>query len=58
VQASESGRIVSGIAGFDEVLGGGLVPGAVCLVAGDPGVGKSTLLLQAAQALGARLKVL
>jgi DNA repair protein RadA/Sms len=58
VKASESGRIKSGIVGLDEVLGGGFVPGAVCLVAGDPGVGKSTLLLQVARAVGARLKVL
>jgi DNA repair protein RadA/Sms len=58
VKASESGRIKSGIAGLDEVLGGGIVPGAVCLLAGDPGVGKSTLLLQVARAVGAGLKVL
>ena len=58
VIATESGRIKSGIAGLDEVLGGGFVPGAVCLVAGDPGVGKSTLLLQVAQAVGSKLKVL
>jgi DNA repair protein RadA/Sms len=58
VRASESGRIKSGIAGLDEVLGGGIVPGAVCLLAGDPGVGKSTLLLQVARAVGAGLRVL
>ncbi len=44
---------------FDRVLGGGLVPGSLVLVAGDPGVGKSTLLLQAASAYAARgLRVL
>lgn len=44
---------------FDRVLGGGLVPGSVVLVAGDPGVGKSTLLLQAASAYaGTGLQVL
>jgi DNA repair protein RadA/Sms len=41
-------RIVIGIAEFDRVTGGGLVPGSALLVGGDPGIGKSTLLLQAA----------
>lgn len=41
-------RAASGIAELDRVLGGGLVPGSAVLVAGDPGIGKSTLLLQAA----------
>lgn len=41
-------RLSSGIAELDRVLGGGLVPGAAALVGGDPGIGKSTLLLQAA----------
>ncbi|OCX67145.1 DNA repair protein RadA [Thioclava sp. SK-1] len=40
-------RSVSGMAEFDRVLGGGLVPGSAILVGGDPGIGKSTLLLQA-----------
>ncbi len=40
-------RIVTGISEFDRVLGGGLVPGSVTLIGGDPGIGKSTLLLQA-----------
>ncbi len=39
------------MAEFDRVLGGGLVPGSAVLVGGDPGIGKSTLLLQAAAAL-------
>ncbi|RQP05002.1 MAG: DNA repair protein RadA [Paracoccus sp. BP8] len=43
-------RATSGIAEFDRVLGGGLVPGSAILVGGDPGIGKSTLLLQAAAA--------
>jgi DNA repair protein RadA/Sms len=43
-------RAASGIAEFDRVLGGGLVPGSAILVGGDPGIGKSTLLLQAAAA--------
>lgn len=44
-------RWTSGIAEVDEVLGGGLVPGSVVLLAGQPGIGKSTLLLQAAHNL-------
>ena len=43
-------RAVSGMAEFDRVLGGGLVPGSAVLVGGDPGIGKSTLMLQAAAA--------
>lgn len=45
-------RISTGIGEFDRVLGGGLVPGSVVLVGGDPGIGKSTLLLQAAGKMG------
>jgi DNA repair protein RadA/Sms len=41
-------RVASGMAELDRVLGGGLVPGSAILVGGDPGIGKSTLLLQAA----------
>ncbi|GAB4386876.1 DNA repair protein RadA [Albidovulum sp.] len=41
-------RVASGLAELDRVLGGGLVPGSAILVGGDPGIGKSTLLLQAA----------
>jgi len=43
-------RAISGMDEFDRVLGGGLVPGSAILVGGDPGIGKSTLLLQAAAA--------
>lgn len=50
-------RTVSGISEFDRVLGGGLVDGSVVLLGGDPGIGKSTLLLQAAARLAARKKV-
>lgn len=46
VQASEVPRILTGIGEFDRVTGGGLVPGGVGLIGGDPGIGKSTLLLQ------------
>lgn len=45
------GRIVAGLGEFDRVLGGGIVPGSVVLIGGDPGVGKSTLLLQVASRL-------
>ena len=46
VEAAEVPRTPTGIAEFDRVLGGGLVEGAVVLIGGDPGIGKSTLLLQ------------
>ena len=48
VQASEARRVRTGIGELDRVLGDGLVPGAVVLLGGEPGVGKSTLLLEAA----------
>jgi DNA repair protein RadA/Sms len=44
-------RVLCGIVGLDRVLGGGLVPGSVVLLAGEPGIGKSTLLLQLVSAL-------
>ena len=44
-------RLRTGIGEFDRVLGGGLVPGSGVLIGGEPGVGKSTLLMQAASAL-------
>ena len=47
VSARESPRIATGIGELDRALGGGLVAGQVVLIGGDPGVGKSTLLLQA-----------
>lgn len=46
VEAAEIPRQPTGIQEFDRVLGGGLVPGGVVLIGGDPGIGKSTLLLQ------------
>lgn len=52
-------RIVTANAEFDRVLGGGIVPGSVILLGGEPGIGKSTLLLQVAETLTRRsLKVL
>ena len=54
-----AGRLETGISELDRILGGGLARGGVTLVGGDPGVGKSTLLLQAAGALAAQgIKVL
>jgi len=58
IVARENARIPTGLDEFDRVLGGGLVPGGVVLLGGDPGIGKSTLLLQAGAVLGASHKVL
>jgi len=52
--SAEPPRVETGIAEFDRVTGGGLVAGSAVLVGGDPGIGKSTLLLQAAAALARR----
>jgi DNA repair protein RadA/Sms len=57
IAASESKRKKTGMSELDRVLGGGLVPGALILVGGDPGIGKSTLLLQALAHLGRSLYV-
>ena len=51
-------RLSSGYGELDRVLGGGLVPGSLVLLGGEPGIGKSTLLLQSAQAMAARHSVL
>jgi DNA repair protein RadA/Sms len=51
---AEEGRIQSGLGEFDRVLGGGIVRGALTLIGGDPGIGKSTLLTQVAGRLAAR----
>ncbi len=58
VEAREAPRLTSGIDEFDRVLGGGLVSGGVVLIGGDPGIGKSTLLLQCLASLSARAPVL
>lgn len=58
IEAVDVPRILSGIDEFDRVLGGGLVPGGVVLIGGDPGIGKSTLLLQTLVNLSKTKKVL
>src|SRR5687768_12807549 len=54
IEASSAERIPSGIGEFDRVLGGGIVPGSLVLIGGEPGIGKSTLLLQAAAHFAAK----
>src|SRR5215471_1257968 len=49
--ATETPRLTTGVAEFDRVLGGGVVAGALVLLGGDPGVGKSTLMLDVASRL-------
>jgi len=51
IEVREEGRLKSGLGEFDRVLGGGVVQGSLVLVAGDPGIGKSTLMLQVAERL-------
>jgi DNA repair protein RadA/Sms len=51
-------RLASGYGEFDRVLGGGLVPGSLVLLGGDPGIGKSTLLLQSCRSMAERTSVL
>ena len=58
IAATELPRQSSGLPEFDRVLGGGVVPGGVVLIGGDPGIGKSTLLLQALASMAQRMKVL
>ncbi|HVR43435.1 MAG TPA: DNA repair protein RadA, partial [Thermoanaerobaculia bacterium] len=58
VDPLEAPRVTTGLPNFDRVLGGGIVPGGVVLVGGEPGVGKSTLLLQIAQRVATRGRVL
>lgn len=52
VEASQTTRQPTGMNELDRVLGGGLVPGSMILVGGDPGIGKSTILLQALDGIG------
>ena len=58
IESQDEVRIASGVTEFDRVLGGGIVPGTLVLIAGDPGIGKSTLLLQVADKLSARGSVI
>jgi DNA repair protein RadA/Sms len=53
IESQDDVRISSGITEFDRVLGGGIVPGSLVLIGGDPGIGKSTLLLEVADKLSA-----
>jgi DNA repair protein RadA/Sms len=58
IESQDDARVSSGVTEFDRVLGGGIVPGSLILIGGDPGIGKSTLLLQVADKLsgeGARV---
>jgi DNA repair protein RadA/Sms len=52
VDVTDAERIPTGVGEFDRVLGGGIVPGSMVLIGGEPGIGKSTLLLQVAHLLG------
>src|SRR5207237_4036674 len=58
VPADAEERMVTGIGEFDRVLGGGIVQGSCVLLGGDPGIGKSSLLMQASAALAAKGAVL
>jgi DNA repair protein RadA/Sms len=58
VEVEEAARIPTGVPELDRVLGGGLVPGSLVLVGGEPGVGKSTLLLTALQAMSKERRTL
>jgi DNA repair protein RadA/Sms len=58
ITAKESARMPTGVSEFDRVLGGGLVAGQVVLIGGDPGIGKSTLLLQALAWMSASRKAI
>ena len=58
IEATDVSRTPTGLDELDRVLGGGIVEGGVVLIGGDPGIGKSTLLLQAIDALASRMNVL
>ncbi|MDQ3755075.1 MAG: DNA repair protein RadA [Acidobacteriota bacterium] len=54
IESQDEARISSGITEFDRVLGGGIVPGSLVLLGGEPGIGKSTLILEVADKLSAQ----
>ena len=58
IDATDVARTPTGVEELDRVLGGGIVAGGVVLIGGDPGIGKSTLLLQTVDALSTRMKAL
>ena len=58
INAADEHRFVTGISELDRVLGGGIVRGSVILLSGDPGIGKSTILLQVCNALQGDIKIL
>jgi DNA repair protein RadA/Sms len=58
IEGKDYTRIVTGLAEFDRIVGGGLVNGEIILIGGEPGVGKSTLLLEISSALAAKEKTL
>src|SRR5207237_6937281 len=54
IDSEDAPRTPTGVGEFDRILGGGIVPGSAVLVGGEPGIGKSTLLLQVAHMLAQR----
>src|SRR5881227_1620962 len=58
VQVEEAARIQTGVPELDRVLGGGIVPASLVLVGGEPGVGKSTMLLMALRSMSQERRVL
>lgn len=58
IESSEKNRIKSGVNEWDRVMGGGILPGSFIILTGDPGIGKSTLLLQVANQIAQNYKVL
>lgn len=58
IKASDEERYITGISELDRVLGGGIVKGSVVLLSGDPGIGKSTILLQVCRAFSNKLNIL
>ena len=57
IETKNQPRVLSGIGEWDRVVGGGLVPGSLVVITGDPGIGKSTLLLQVAHAIAQEKRV-